>query len=279
VKTHNSSDENGFLIRLEYPVQSRPRYGYGRPRHNKLYEIIDRGRQNYRARLRSFAQYAPSLRAISVEPAAASSEEPHWNNDMFAATDAFCLYALLCQNNPVHYLEIGSGNSTRFARRAIRDHALRTRITAIDPTPRCEITGICDELIRTSFEDVDLAVVDRLAAGDILFCDSSHRVFMNSDVAVFFLDVLPRLKPGVFVHLHDIYLPDDYPAEWIDRYYSEQYLLACCLLAETARFEILLPNHFISTDPELQQLVTDLWQGAGLPPVPVHGESFWMKIG
>ena len=278
-ETPDPGNEHTFVIRLDYPVQSRPRYGYGLPRHGKLYEILDRGRPRYTALLKSLEQYAPSLHSISVEPSPAASGEPHWNNGMFPATDAFCLYALLCRNNPAHYVEIGCGNSTRFARRAIRDHALRTRITAIDPTPRCEIAGVCDELIQTPFEDVDMAVVDQLAAGDILFCDSSHRVFMNSDVAVFFLDVLPRLKPGVLVHLHDILLPDDYPAQWIDRYYSEQYLLACCLLAETTRFETLLPNHFISTDPELQRLVTELWQGANLPAVPLHGESFWMKIG
>ena len=65
---------------------------------------------------------------------------------------------------------------------------------------------------------------------------------MNSDVAVFFLDILPNLAPGVVVHIHDVFLPDDYPPQWIERYYSEQYLLACYLLAESTKFDVILPN-------------------------------------
>jgi hypothetical protein len=125
-------------------------------------------------------------------------------------------------------------HSTKFARRAIRDHGLPTRIVSIDPDPRDEIDALCDTAIRESLEQIDLNVVDELERGDIVFIDGSHHCFMNSDVTVFFLDILPRLKPGTLVQFHDLMLPYDYPLEWIERYYSEQYLLAAYLQALVA---------------------------------------------
>ena len=115
-------------------------------------------------------------------------------------------------------------------------------------------------------------------------------VFTNSDVAVIFLEVLPRLQPGVLVHLHDIFLPYDYPPEWRDRYYSEQYVLAAMLLGQTSRFNVALPNAFIGRDPELRAVLAPLWRDPGFaPPVSTHGQpaamadrsgvgsSFWMR--
>ena len=99
------------------------------------------------------------------------------------------------------------------ARLVVRDHHLRTRVISSDPRPRVEIHSLCDEGIRHPLESIDLAVFDQLAPGDILFIDSSHRVFTNSDVNVVFLEVLPRLQPGVLVHLNDIFLLYDYPPE------------------------------------------------------------------
>ncbi len=128
---------------------------------------------------------------------------------------------------PKRFVEVGSGDSTRSAsrRRSIRDHSLPTLITSIDPTPRAEIDKLCDFVIRKPLEEVELDVFDELGPGDFLFIDGSHRSFSNSDVTVAFLDVLPRLRAGVVVHFHDIFWPYDYPPEWADRYYSEQYLL------------------------------------------------------
>ncbi len=79
-------------------------------------------------------------------------------------------------------------------------------------------------------ETCDLARFDQLQPGDILFLDCSHRVFMNSDVTVFMIDVLPRLRPGVPVHVHDIVLPWDYPDMFTNWYWSEAYILAAYLI-------------------------------------------------
>src|SRR5205085_7340172 len=119
---------------------------------------------------------------------------------------------------------------------------------------------------------------DALAAGDILFIDGSHRVFMNSDVAVLFLDVLPRLKPGVLVHIHDIYLPSDYPPRIIDWYYSEQYMLAAALLAGHQNFRVLLPGHYVASQPEIAGVLDGFWSRAEMKEVPRGATSFWLEI-
>jgi hypothetical protein len=163
-----------------------------------------------------------------------------------------------------------------FMKKAVDDHGLQTRLVSIDPHPRAEIDGLCDEVRREALEDTDLTVFEGLAAGDILFVDGSHRVFMNSDVCVIFLEVLPKLAPGVLIYIDDIYLPYDYPIEWCSRYYSEQYLLAVLLLAETDRYDVVLPCTFIERDSSLQQILQPLWSGTiadGFAP----GNGFWLK--
>ncbi|NQV01603.1 MAG: class I SAM-dependent methyltransferase, partial [Bacteroidia bacterium] len=104
------------------------------------------------------------------------------------------------------------------------------------------------------------------------------RCFPNSDVTATFLDVVPMLKKDVLLHFHDIYLPYDYPQFMCDRFYSEQYLLAMMLLSNYEKFNPLLPNFFISEDPALAAVLTDLWEHPDMPSVERHGGSFWIKI-
>ena len=182
--------------------------------------------------------------------------------------------------NPIRYIEIGSGNSTKFARRAIQDQQLRTQITSIDPHPRATVEQICDHSIRLPVEDVELGLFEELEEDDILFIDNSHRIFTNSDATTVFLDVLPYLKPGVLVQFHDIYLPYDYPEEWRHRYYSEQYCLATLLLADrNRRYEIVLPNWFIFENALSHGILNDpVWQYPSLAGVEQHGGSFWLRV-
>ncbi|MBI2682477.1 MAG: class I SAM-dependent methyltransferase [Acidobacteriales bacterium] len=205
------------------------------------------------------------------------STDPCWINKWLDGLDTLALYGFVAQNKPGTYLEVGSGYSTKVVRRAIRDHGLATRLVSIDPHPRAEIDAICDEVVRQPLEAPDLGVVDRLNAGDILFVDNSHRSFMNSDVTVFFLEILPRLRPGVLVHIHDIYLPYDYMPERAEWYYSEQYLLAASLLAGHANYEIVLPNHFLEHEPELIKAVDPLWAEPHMTGVTRMGASFWLR--
>lgn len=212
-----------------------------------------------------------------IPEAAEDDAVPRWHNPWISGFDAVTLCSFLALNNPGRYVEIGSGESTRFARWTVNRLRLRTTVTSIDPHPRGEIDSLCDRLLRNRVENIDLSVFFELQPGDIVFVDSSHRVLMNSDVTVVFLDILPNLRPGVLVHFHDIFLPDDYPPDWIGRYYSEQYLLAVYLLAGGKTVEVLQPNYFISRDPELSRFLEPLWED--LPHISRHGASFWLMTG
>lgn len=264
----------GHYVNLDYPptVDNRPRYGHGRAPHPGLEKLIHAHEATYAPTLATIGRYADELAAIEVS--AADPRQPSWVNGMISGLDGASFYAFMRDRRPGRYLEIGSGNSTKFVARAKSDGGLETRIVSIDPHPRAEVDALCDEVVRKSLEAADLDAFAELEANDILFFDGSHRVFMNSDVAVFFLDVLPSLPAGVLVGIHDIYLPDDYPAEIADRYWSEQYPLASWLLGG-ADVEIVLPAWRVSTDPVLGHALDDLWDRPGLAPVDRHGVAFW----
>jgi hypothetical protein len=266
-----------ITITLNYPTSAdnRPRWGYERPAHPILAEILGRNRRSYEATLDAFLGFADAYRAIDLKEDPGHPEQPFLLNPWLPGLDSLALYSMVAMHRPAVYLEVGSGNSTKFTRRSIRDHGLSTQLVSIDPQPRAEVDALCDQVIREPVESVDLAQFEALHEGDILFIDNSHRCFMNSDVTVVFIDILPRLRPGVLVHIHDIFLPQDYPPHWAGRYYSEQYLLAAYLLAEGTRFEVLLPNAYISGDAELRGRIAPVF--AGLEGVARGGGSFWLR--
>lgn len=261
-------------ITLDYPLNTQPRYGYGKAPHEKLYRIINRNRLNYVEYMSNFVKYSDLFSGIDAD-LPENDPRPRWVNDWISGFDLITLCATLAMYNPRQYIEIGSGNTTKFARQTISHYNLRTKIISIDPEPRSEIDLLCDELIRDALENIDLGLFTELEAGDIIFVDNSHRVFMNSDVTVVFLDILPCLKPGVLLHFHDIFLPFDYPPTWTERYYSEQYMLAVYLLSGSRNFEILMANHFINLDEELSSVLNLLWEQ--IPYVTRHGASFWIR--
>lgn len=261
-------------ITLDYPVTPVSRWGYGRPAHPDLYRIIAANRARYAQHLRTIAACGAALHAIPAESPDAT--ELAWNNPWFSGLDLAALYAFVATLRPARYLEIGSGTSTKIARRAARAAGYPLHITSVDPAPRAEINVLCDRVIREPVETVDIGLFDELESGDILFIDNSHRVFTNSDCVVLLLEVLPRLKRDVLVHVHDIFLPYDYPPAWGQRFYSEQYVLAAWLLAEGPHLGIELPNMFVSLDEELASLVRPVWTGA-LANVQRHGGSFWLR--
>lgn len=264
-------------ITLEYPIHAEPRWGHGRPMHPELERRIAQGRQRYAELLRGVLGLRKDLVRIAREPDPSDPVAPAWINGFFAGLDSALLYALLRMHAPRRYVEIGSGHSTRLAHRAIADGGLATRIVSIDPAPRAEVEAICHESIRQPLEAMGSGCFGDLEAGDVLFIDGSHRVFTNSDAVVFFLEILPRLSPGVLVHVHDVFLPADYPAEWADRYYSEQYLLACWLLADPGRLEVVFPAAWICWQPDLWALLEPLWSDARMQGVQRDGCSFWFR--
>jgi hypothetical protein len=264
------------ILELDYGFQPRPRYGRSTP-HRRLFDLLSSRGEACATLLRRFAEFAEPLGRIPVRGEGLPGGEPFWDNGWAPPLDAVSIYCLLALRNPATYLEIGSGNTTRFARRAISDHGLRTRIVSIDPQPRAEIDALCDEVVRQPLEDVSLVAHLDLAPGDVVFVDDSHRCFQNSDVTVHFLELLPELPAGVLAGQHDIFLPYDYPAEWAERCYSEQYVLAAFLLGGHAGYEVVLPCYHASRNRELMALAgaaMDVPAEAGLGRM---GTAFWME--
>lgn len=264
----------GQLLYLEYGIQPRPRYGHGQPVHPELYAILNRGREDYARRIQSFKPYLPNLRQVDRQRFEVAA--PTFRSNYYSGMDAIVLYSLIRQQKPRRFVEIGSGNSTHFARLAAHDAGIDTHITCVDALPSADIQRVADTVIEKYLDQVALDLVTDLDAGDIFFMEGSHRSFTNSDVTIFFLEILPRLKPGVLVHLHDIFLPSDYPPRWNRRYYSEQYLLAAYLLAETQRFEVLFPVQFVVQDAELSELVRRTWTQAHAEELLKIGVAFWL---
>jgi hypothetical protein len=186
---------------------------------------------------------------------------PYWNNGYFPAGDARLAYAVVARHRPRLIIEVGCGNSTKFMRRASMDHGTNTRIVCIDPQPRADVRPVADEFIEASMPTVDLSVFSRLQPGDVLFLDGSHLVMNGSDCVQFFLNVLPAVPAGVLVHIHDIFLPYDYPYQlFIDCKSNEQYMVAMLML-HAPEWVPILPIYY----------------GNKLGILPMGGGSFWMR--
>lgn len=267
---------SGVTIDLDYPALPRVRSWDGLKNGNPYRELLRPGEARYRALLASFLDLQSAFTKISVhEPG--DERAPYWMNGWFPTLDAICLSGLVAKLNPRRYVEVGSGNSTKFVRRAIADHGLRTRVISIDPHPRAVIDELCDEVIRDRLENCDLKIFAELGAEDLVFIDNSHRSFQGSDVTVFFTEILPCLPSGCHYGIHDIFLPYDYPEEWLPRYYSEQYLLMTYLLGGAAGDETVLPVHYVQNTPALLAVLDPIIRHPALEGATPVGGAFWMK--
>lgn len=267
-------------IHLDYKVAPKPRYGHGNPAHTLLFDIINRNRPLYKDLLESFLKYIERIHGIKDSSKETDENNPTWNNGFLPGLDIVGIYGIIANYKPAKYIEIGSGNSTKVARKSIKENNLNTEIISIDPFPRATIDHLADKVIREPFENLsdNKFIIESLHENDILFIDNSHRVFPNSDAMICFLELLPLLKKGVIVQIHDIYLPFDYPQFMCDRFYNEQYVLAAFILANPEKFKTILPNYFISEDTELAKIISPMWNHPSLTNVEKHGGSFWLQI-
>jgi hypothetical protein len=249
--------------------------------HRAIQSILFDGRSRYAAHLKDFVRMAADYASIPFD-ASPEGTEPFWNNHWMHSQDTIALTGMIQANHPALYLEVGSGNSTKFARRAVNLYSPKTKIISIDPAPRAVIDSLCTEVVREPLESVNPSAFDSLQPGDILFVDSSHVCSMNSDVTVVFMDIIPRLKPGVLVHFHDIFWPWEHCPRfdkatiqsWVTRNYTEQYLLGCYLLAGQ-RLQVEMPIAFVANDVELFSILDPLWDYA--PPM-ASASSFWVSV-
>jgi hypothetical protein len=218
------------------------------------------------------SHFGDECRQLPLEPTG-QPHEFYLQNDAFSRIDAYVLYAMVRHFRPSLVLEVGSGFSSRLtAQAALRNG--NTRLICIEPYPnpllQAGFPGLT-ALIARPVQDIGLDMFASLQANDILFIDSSHVVRCGGDVNYLYLQVLPRLNPGVIVHIHDIFLPREQPRVWVKErhwFWTEQYLLQAFLLFNSD-FEVLFANAYIG-----------LKHGAALMetfgPHAVEGGSFWM---
>lgn len=222
--------------------------------------------------LRSFSEFRAEYGDFSLE-ATSDPQNLHLENGMFEGTDALALYCMIRLFQPSRIIEVGAGYSTLVAQNA----ALRnghTRVTSIEPFPPEWLNGLPGiEIKRLPIQEMDLEFFETLDMNDILFVDSSHVVKTGGDVNFLILEVLPRLRPGVIVHFHDIFLPFEFPRHWIVEkhlFWTEQYLLQAFLTGNND-FEILLANALLGArhQDEMRRVFprSNWWGGA----------SFWIR--
>jgi predicted O-methyltransferase YrrM len=228
-----------------------------------------------------FPQYKSELN-FSVDKTDRPSEF-YLNNPAYGIIDASVLHIMIRKFKPQLMIEVGSGYSTYAAARASlmnqkEDHACR--MVSIEPYPKkALVAGFdgLDEQIPKKVEDVPWSVFEQLGENDILFIDSSHVLKTANDVNYLYLQVLPRLRQGVVVHVHDIFFPYDYPREWILKrraFWTEQYLLQAFLALNTS-YKVLFGNYFMkSRYPE--KMAAFFSPPSGYRPRHQNG-SFWMQ--
>ena len=202
------------------------------------------------------------------------------NNDQFGVLDAPTLFVFLRKLRPKRVIEIGSGFSSLLIA-DVNERFLEgsCEFTCIEPYPRNflrqGVRGI-SRLLVERVQRVDPQEFKQLAAGDILFIDSSHVSKTGSDVNFLFFEILPLLKPGVLVHVHDIFLPLEYPRQWVigdNRSWNEQYVLQALLMYST-RFQIMFGCAYAAS--QLGHLVV-----AALARADGHGMgggSLWLEV-
>lgn len=257
--------QRGFFIPYRYADQVPGRKDRGS--YDALEPIFAEAAETFAALLKSMTPHDGAFKAID-----GPAPEPRWDQDWFPRLDAAAAYVFVRETNPARIVEVGSGHSTRFMARAVRDGGLATEIVSIDPAPRADIEGTGATIIRATVQGAGLEPFSALGEGDILFVDSSHILMPGTDVDILFNRVLPGLRRGVLVHIHDIFLPDDYPPEWEWRGYNEQ--LGVAGLIQGRGFRLLWSSHYAVT--HMQVAVA----GSVVRTLPLvegaHESSLWM---
>ena len=224
--------------------------------------------------LRSFLRFHDEYQRFPTAPSP-EHDEFYLGNRLFDGVDALVAYCLVRHLQPGLIIEVGSGFSSLLLGQAAAKNG-DAPLICIEPFPRDFLRkgfpGL-RTLVEKNVQQIDLEFFSQLNPGDILFIDSSHTVKIGGDVNYLFLEVLPRLKPGVIVQVHDIFLPFEYRRDWVldeFRFWTEQYLLQAFLTCNS-EFEVLLGNYYLSHYHE-QQLK------AVFPNLPRWiGGSFWMR--
>jgi hypothetical protein len=249
-----------------WPIVPHRRAGGGDIASAALGAMFEAARPAFAELARRLESYGDAFARFGGPPPA-----PRFAQDWFTGLDAAALYTLVRDRRPARVVEIGAGHSTRIGARAVADGGLTTEHVAVDPAPRAVLGALPVRWERRPVQELDPGVVDGLASGDLLFVDSSHVLVAGSDVAFLFTELIPRLRPGVLLHVHDVFLPEPYPAAWAWRGYNEQAAVAGLL---TGGFALVFASRWVRRRaPDLLGPVArDL-------PVPAGAleTSLWLK--
>jgi hypothetical protein len=203
-------------------------------------------------------------------------------NDYFGLISAVAMHSMVRDAKPRRVIEIGGGNSTLVLANALRwnaDEGFAGDLTVVDPYPaKCiqqDVVGLA-LVIACQVQELDSGLFEDLGPNDILSIDTSHVVTLGGDVTHLFLDVLPRLASKVIIHVHDIFLPDDYPREWLQsRYFwNEQYLLHA-LLAGGSNFNVVWGQRY--AEKSLPAKYAAAFAGMTTMEDNFRSYSFWMR--
>ena len=189
----------------------------------------------------TFADELRKMKSLSK-----SETQYSFDNDTFRAGDSEYLYNMIRFYKPRRLIEIGSGNSTLMAIAGIRQNqqeesSYQCEHICIEPFERPWLEKLNIKLVRKLVENVNREIFQSLEENDILFIDSSHMIRPQGDVLCEYLEILPILKPGVFVHVHDIFSPKDYLDQWLQqdmKLWNEQYLLEA-FMSHYSQFKII----------------------------------------
>jgi len=174
------------------------------------------------------------------------------NNDFFSKGDAEIYYQIIRHAKPNKIVEIGSGQSTLIALEAIKKNKEKnnkiTQLICVEPYENLWLENLNIPIVRKKIEDInfDDDKID-LNFGDILFIDSSHIIRPQGDVLKLYLEILPKLKSGVIIHIHDIFTPKNYLNYWIKEhvlFWNEQYLLEA-LLTNTNKYKVICSLNYL----------------------------------
>lgn len=267
LKTLFGSEPAGYFIPYRYASETQK--AVGRPTYPAIEAMMEQAAPTMKAWLTKAALYQDAFASFGN----ASPPEPRWQQSWFPRLDGMMAYVFTREFRPNRIIEIGSGHSTRFYYRAIKDGDLPTQFHAIDPAPRADIAKLPITIERNIVQKADQTVFNDLVGSDFLSIDSSHILMPGTDVDLLFSSVIPILPSGTIIHIHDITLPDDYPEIWQWRGYNEQQGVAA-LLAGGA-FEIMWSSAYATT--RLDDLVTNsIANGIHLPD-GAHETSLWLR--
>jgi hypothetical protein len=231
-----------------------------------------------------FPKFRCEYEEFPTEPTPALTQF-YLGNRLYDGVDALVAYCMVRHFQPRLMIEVGSGFSSLVLGQAAAKND-SSALICIEPFPQDFLRKgfpMLKSLIEKRVQELDLEFFAQLESGDILFIDSSHTVKIGGDVNYLFLEIIPRLKPGVIVHVHDIFFPFDYRRDWVTeqfRFWTEQYLLHA-FLTFNSEFEVLMASRYLgdrhtqdvkAAFPNLENLRADL-------PSAVRwgGGSFWMR--